>query len=449
MNARSVLCLFVALAAGCAIHPEGESEERDRAAAALSAMDQATDPAALPADPSLSDYLGAAFHADAGLRSRYWEWRAAIERIPQVASPPNPALSFDWLFSDEHMKAWDRTTLGLSNDPMTNIQLPSKLEVAGQQALEEARAAGERFEAAKFKLQSDVIALYVDLALHAEMMRTQQDTVELLSLAAQQTSSRLVTGGGSDEVLRAQDELAVARNELETLHAQIPILVARMNALLGRDPGAAVPLPRSMPEPRPLPARDDELLALAAERSPELAALARQVAGREDALELARQARIPDFGLDLSITGNESRMFGGMLTLPLRDEAIEAGIEQALAELEAARAAQQQYSRDLAASVILDLTVLRSTERQAALFRESLVPHAELLARTSSASFAAGRVGLADLIMAQRSLLGARLTLLELTAEREKALAALETWSLLDVETLVHPRPASSASMAP
>jgi len=424
-------------AAACAVHPAGEAEERERAAAALRELDEPAELPPLPGEPSLRDCLRTAFHADAELRARYWEWRAAIERIPQEASPPNPAFSFSHLFSNERMSAWDRTTLGLSNDPMSNLPFPAKLATAGRRALAEAVAAGRRFEAAKFNLQAEVTSLYLDLALHGEQIRAQEETVALLRLAAADAGSRLRAGRAApEEALRAQDEVDRALNVLESLHAQLPVLAARMNVRLGRDARAPLPLPRELPDPVPLAAPDDEIIALAAQRSPELEALAHEVAGREDALELARQAWIPDFGLGFGLTGSVARSLGGMVVLPLRAEAIEAGIEEARARLRAAEAEREKYARDLAASFVLDLVILHDTERQVELFRDLLVPRAGTVARTAESSQATGRGTLADVVMARRAEVDARFMLAQLRAEREKALAAIESWSSLDVEAL-------------
>jgi outer membrane protein TolC len=264
--------------------------------------------------------------------------------------------------------------------------------------------------------------------------------VGLIQLAAGEAGARLAGGSAQDELLRAQSGLDLAHSELANLHAQMPVLVARMNAFLGRAPDAPVPLPVALPHTPSLAAPDAEILARAAERSPELAALASEIAGREDALDLARQAEIPDFGLSFSLTGSAMRSLGGMLTLPLRREAIQGGIDEADALLEAARAARTQYSRDLAASVVLDLVVLRSTERQAALFRDVLVPRAELLARSAESALAAGRGDMTDVLEARRALIDARRTLAELAAEHEKACAAIESASDLDLDSLMHPR---------
>ena len=81
----------------------------------------------LPENPTPEEYLRFAFLRNADLHTRYWEWRAAIERVPQDSSFPNVALPFSVLFSGGNMKLWDRTTLGLSNDPMSDIPFPTKL----------------------------------------------------------------------------------------------------------------------------------------------------------------------------------------------------------------------------------------------------------------------------------------------------------------------------------
>ncbi len=429
--------LFVPLGAACAIHPRGEREERARALEAGRGFEKDAEPLPLPEEPASEDYLRRAFFASATLRQRYWEWRAALERIPQEASPPNLALTFSTLFNDDNLKAWDRTTLFLSNDPMTNIPLPSKLATAGRRALEEARAAGLRFEAEKFRLQAEVLSLYLDLALHGELIRIQEARIELLARRKGEAEAAVLSGRRTtQDLLAAQDELDRADSELKTLHAQLPPLAARMNTLIGRGPYERVPLPDSIPEPRPITAGDAELIALAAERSPELAALAREVAGKEEALELARLSRLPDINPLVSVTGSVSQTLGAMLVLPTRVEAIRAGIEGAQAMLAAAQAAREQYARDLAASFVLNLLVLHNSERQARLFEETFIPRAELAIELSQASYIAGQVSLSEAVEPELALLDARLARARFLTEREKALVAIETWSALDVEAL-------------
>jgi hypothetical protein len=62
-------------------------------------------------------------------------------------------------------------------------------------------------------------------------------------------------------------------------------------------------LPANLPQPGQLDADDARLIAVAVDQNPSLAALARQVAGRRDAVELAKAAFLPNFVPAGSITG--------------------------------------------------------------------------------------------------------------------------------------------------
>jgi cobalt-zinc-cadmium efflux system outer membrane protein len=430
--------------AGCAIHPKGEKEEREKIESAGVPYTRRAEPPLLPEKPGPDDYLRHAFLSNADLEARYWEWKAAIEQVPQDASLPNAAISFDSMFSGGAMKAWDRTTLGISNEPMSMIPFPTKLAAAGRRALEAARAAGLRFEAAKFALQGNVLSAYHDLALLAESIRIGEENVALLGLIVGQAEARVGAGTSSQQdLLAAQTELDLARNDLENLRSRVPPAAARLNALVGRPADAPVPLPDALPEPRPLPLSDADLIRLGSERSPELSALAREVAGREVALSLARQAYIPDIGLSFSFTGSISQTVGGMLTIPIRLEAIRAGVEQARAGLRAAQAARTQYKRDLAASFVLNLYTLRNDERQVSLFEGMILPRTRQAVDLARTAFAVGRIPFLELLEAQRTLLDVRLALAQIRTEREKALAAIETWSAVDVEAM-RPGPARS-----
>lgn len=422
----------------CAVHVEGTREERERAEAVGRELEPETPPPALSEDPSLEEYLALAFHESSLLRQRYWEWRAAIERVPQAASAPDLALSFSQAVGTGG-SFWDNTTVMLQNSPMAMLPVPSKLEAAGRRALEEARAAGLRFDAERLHLQAAVTDLYLDLALHGVLMELQHEELGVRELASRAVELRVETGEASQqEALAAHSALDMARDGVAALHAELPSLTGRLNALLGRHPLHPVPFPSSLPEPRPLGATDVEILEQAARRSPELAALAHEVAGREAGLELATLARYPDLGFLLGVTGSVSRTFGGMVTMPLRREAIRAGIAEAEAAVRAAEEARTRYERDLAATFAIDLFVLHGAERQAALFEHTLLPRAETGVSLARASFETGQGGLAELGAAELERLDVLRTLAGLRIEREKAWSALATWSPLDVGAL-HP----------
>jgi outer membrane protein TolC len=433
----SLLLVCLLLLSGCALRPAGEKELREQAEERGRAWGERVEPTPLPERPTAMECLRHAFLANAGLQRAYWEWRAAVEQVPQDSSWPRAMLSFNTLFSEGNAKLWDRTTVGLSNDPMTSIPWPGKLSTAGRRALEQARAAGARFAQAKFDLQGRVLTAYAELALLGESIRVREEELALLRLSIAQASTRAETAAaGRQEMLKYENALDIAQNELSNLRAQVPAGVARFNALLGRPAGAAFALPESQPAARALPAEDAPLLKAAADRSPELAALAHETAARREVLALAKLAWMPDFSLSAGITGSVSQMIGAGVALPTQVEAIRAGIAQAEAAIQSAELARKQSERDLAAGVIVNLYALRNAERQRALFEETLVPRAQQIVALTQAAYASGRAPFGEIIEAQRALLGLRLALAGLRAEREKSLVAIETLAAVDVEAV-------------
>jgi outer membrane protein TolC len=434
-NTNRVLGLAVALAlavslTSCALHPKGEREERERAHKAY----VKAEPEPLAADASLEQILKRAYQANADLERLYWEWIAALETIPQEASPgTNLAFSVESMF-EEGKTSLSRTTLGVGNDPMSNLPWPGKLSTAGARSLEKARAAGFRFEAGKLELRARVLGAYYAYALLAETLRLKQREASLLEIAADATEGPVRAGTASaNELLMAQSRRDLAINDLENLKATVPGNLAGLNALLGREATAPLDLPRELPAARGLPYTDAEILGFLAERNPELAALAEEAAANEQAVKLARQQYIPDLGLaaggDLDgIT--QSLMV--MITAPLvRHEAIEASIRQAQAELEASRAMRRQAEKDLTAQAVLALYDLRNAERQVALFETTLIPRLAQTVETTHKAFAVGRASLVDVVEARQMLLKMRIMAAEMRMGRESMLAEIESLAVI------------------
>ena len=323
---RPIPILVLLSLAGCAIHPRGEREERaraERAGAPYSKPFEERDLPVLGPDASLEDSIRYALLSNADLEAKFFDWKAAIERIPQEASPPGTgAIAFSEVLNGG-ASLWNRTTLLLQTEPMENLPFPGKLATAGRRALEEARAAGLRFDRARYALEAEVVRAFVEIAHHHELVGLRQEEIALLDRVASTAEARTRSGSApQQDWLKARTELDLARNEIRNLESEEPGLRARVNALLARAPDSRVDA--RLPEPRGLPFPDDQVFRVVAERNPELAALAHEVEGRREALDLARKAYLPDFALSAGITGGLSRMVGGMVTLPfLRREAIE------------------------------------------------------------------------------------------------------------------------------
>jgi outer membrane protein TolC len=439
---------------GCVLAPRGTAKEQARLEAEgapfKSPLERRSLPD-LPDEPDWRDVLRRSFLANGDLEASYFEWAAAVARIQQAGGYPNTplAVNFSYMFSGERMKSFDRTTVNVGPDPMENLAFPTKVYQAAKVALADARAAGQRFSAAKFDLQRKVLNAWYDYALLAERARIRQANVDLLRLISQTAVGRVQAGAAQQDLLRAEVEQRRAEDELRGMEAELPQMRAMLNAMMARPPEAPLAPPKRIPVARALPADDARLFALAAERNPELAALAHRVRGRSDALELARMQYIPDINPFAGFTGTASQLVGLGLSIPTFLPEVEGMVKEARADLRATQAMYRQAKLDRAAQVVAAVYAMRNSERQAELFEQRIGPAAERIVDNTRQSYATGTGSFLDLVDAQRTLLEVRLTAVEARAAREKSLADLEALLGLDVETLTSAATRPATARAP
>ena len=418
---------------GCTAHPPGESDERKAALAAGKPFEGRFDQRNIPplsVDPSLEDLVRYALLSNAELEQKYWEWRSAIEQIPQDGTQAtNLALSINQGFS-RGSTGIDRTTLSGGNDPMTDIVLPAKLSTAARRALENARASGFRFRKAQLDLRSKVISAYCDYALTAELIRLEQSNGQLLKTTANVVEARNRAGGaGQQDLLKALTEVDLSANEVSAMQAQLPGQSAVVNALLGRPSWAELPIPAQLPPSKPFAYTDEKVRALAeAQDSPEQSAMAREIAGRKEGRALAKLQYLPDFsvGVGTDLAGIGQSLLG-VATVPyLRHEAIDAAVAQAEANLRASEAMRRQAGNDQNARMIMDIRALRDADRQLGFFDKTILPRTRRIVAISRSAYETGRATLLELIDSQRSLIAIERLVANLRVSREKRLADLE-----------------------
>jgi outer membrane protein, heavy metal efflux system len=438
------LIILPIVVTGCVLAPKEAEHEQAR-------LDQAGNvysrPIAQRELPELSDQptwreiLHRAFLANGDLEAAYWEWAMAVSRIQQAGAYPNSPVTvgFEYMFSDESMKAWDRTTLSAGFDASQSLLLPNKVYQSAKVATRDAQAAGERFAAAKFDLQRRVLNAWIDYSLLAEQVRIQRANADLLKLLNETAAGRVQAGGPQQDLLRTDIEYRMSDDELRTLESELPRVLAMLNALLGRPADAPLPAPSSIPDPRPIPADDATLLAIGVGANPELTALAFRTRGRADALERARMEYLPDINPFAAITGDVSQVVGVGVMLPTVLPRIRGMVKEARADLRRVQAIARQTGLDRAAEFVAAVYALRNSERQAALFEKQILPAAERVLENARQSYTAGTGAYLDLIDAQRTLLDVRLTIAEAKAAREKSLADLEALAGVDIETLARP----------
>lgn len=426
----------------CVLAPRGLDEERDRLHDAGPSFEEPVESRTLPplsARPTCRELLQRAFLTNGEIEAAWQEWRAALARVTREATWPAPGveLGLEHMFSDENMTAWDRTTVMAGFDAMEALDWPSTTKTRGRAALEEARAAGERFRARKFALQRRFLETWIECTSLREDIRLSLESLSLLRLASDAAARAAASGGDEREILRARAEVARAEDELARMRAMEARAVVELGMLVGGTEPVSVDPPPGPPARRTLAATDAQLYEVAARENPMLAEWTREVAGRADMLEVARAAWLPDLKPSAGFTGGVSQFVGLSITLPTAVPAIRAAIEEARADLARAEALSRQARTDARATLTSELIALREAERASAYLETTLLPLLTRMSASTRNAYAGGRVRQRDWLEALQMELEARRAALAAAAAREISLARIEETLGVDLETVV------------
>jgi len=415
------------LLAGCVLAPKGLDDEQQALAREDHEWSKPVAERALPelsAEPTIEELLRRAELANPELERAWQDWRGALARVISESSWPDTNLSLSLeqlLFGGLD---FDRTTIGLAFDPM--LTLPSKVAARGKQAFDEARTAGERFRALRVDVRLRVRVAWQELWLAEQQAEAEEELVALLGLRKNAAETGVAAGDSPRELLKLEFETRLTDDEKFRRRVDVGSRKARLNALLARASDAPLALPAAPLPARLLPTDDAALFAAAAQLDPSLAVLAAELAGREDALEVARQRFLPDLSPMASFTGDDTQSLGLEIGIPLNLQGLRAGLEEARAAIASVAAAQRGRRLDSAAELTAQLLAFREAERTLDCCENLIEPLAQRIAASSEASYSAGTLTQREWLEALALQSEARIAVAEARAQRELALARIE-----------------------
>ncbi len=158
---------------------------------------------------SLDDYLTQAGQQNAGLKALFNDYMAALEKVPQAKSLPDPVMAFGYFLSPVE------TRVGAQEFRISASQmLPwfGELKAREQASIYMAKAKYEAFISARDKLYLDVKKLYFQLFYLEESIRTTDENIVLVKSMKDLATIKFESGkAGMVDVLRADMEI----NKLE------------------------------------------------------------------------------------------------------------------------------------------------------------------------------------------------------------------------------------------
>jgi len=403
---------------------------------ARSERDRAAVPG-LGGDASPDEYVRYALYHSPEVEAAYQRWRAATERLPQVAALPDPRLSFGFFLDEVETRTGpQQARIGVSQ----TFPWPGRLASQRDAASRAAAAAWRRFEAARLAVTERVVSTLHDLAYLDGAIAITEENLDLVRSFEEVLRARYRVGAGSHpELIRAQVELGQLEDRLAELRAMRPAFVAELNAALNRASDESVGTLASLPG-RVASVNAEGLAQIAHRSNPVLLELDERIAERRVQTEVARQEGLPDLtiGLDYIVTddamdssipesGDDPILLSFGINVPLWRQKYDAGVREALARRLAVSHERTSEANRIAASIRRAWFEHTDADRRVRLYERTLIPKAKQSLRASLAGFRAGESGFLDLLDTERTLLEFAIAAERARADRGKALARLNT----------------------
>ena len=315
---------------------------------------------------------------------------------------------------------------------MQAIPLWGKRDLRRDVATADSQQAAARVGATWSDLASRLKGVYAQYYLAAGTERITREVVDLLARLEQLAQARYAGGlAAQQDAIRAQLEQTAVRAELIGLDNDKRQRRARLNALLGREPGAPLAEPLAM---RPLPAVSVFDAAALAQRAqavnPALAAEAARLRSAQSNRELVQKNRYPDINVGLVPTQVGSRIttWGLMfeVNIPLQQESRRSQEREAEGMVSAQASRAQALASQLLGELGENLSALDAARRNEALVSTQLLPQSELSFRAALAAYETGKVDFATLLDAQRQIRRARQERLKAQVDAQMRLAEIE-----------------------
>lgn len=242
---------------------------------------------------SINDYYIIAAENNPELKAKYKEFEAAMQKIPQVSSLPDPNLSMGYFISPVE------TRLGPQNMRFSLSQMfPwfGTLKAQKNAATLMAESKYQAFLNAKNQLYSQVATAYYPLYELLKLKDIEQENIKILESYKNIANAKFENGKGSlVDVLRVDIMIKDAQTNLDILTKKEPALTSWLNSILNRKYNEKIVISKDLQIMElPMEYRKDSITT-----NPILQELELKKQASEVAIEVARKQGLPKLGLGL------------------------------------------------------------------------------------------------------------------------------------------------------
>lgn len=192
----------------------------------------------------LQNYLVEAAENNPGLKGKFNEYQAALEKIPQAGAFPDPQITFGYFIQPVE------TRLGPQKARISLSQMFPWFGTSGAKedaAAEMARSKYEMFEEAKVRLFYDVKSTWYNLYYTTKTIAVTAGNLKIMNTLRELALAKVESGSAlASDVLRAEMEIADLENQLLFLKDSYLEQQTSFNNLLNVDKTRMVSIPDSL-----------------------------------------------------------------------------------------------------------------------------------------------------------------------------------------------------------
>ena len=253
----------------------------------------------------IDDYLAEAANNNPGLKSKFNDYMASLEKVPQVGALPDPQVTFGYFIQPVE------TRVGPQKARISASQMFPWFGTLGARkdaATEMAKSKYEQFEDSKSRLFYDVKSTYYNLYFTGKGVDITLENINILNIFRKLALIKVESGlASSVDVLRVEMEIADLENQLALLRDNQLVLQTAFNNLLNVDDLRAVSLPDSL-ENKDFDLTREAALDSLHTRNHQLSQIEHMAASYDQQELVARRAGKPSLmlGIDYMVIGKSS-----------------------------------------------------------------------------------------------------------------------------------------------
>jgi cobalt-zinc-cadmium efflux system outer membrane protein len=333
-------------------------------------------------------------------------------------------LSQPWNYNDaQNMFSISQTLPGVGKRALRTSVAQSDVDVAKAQ-----------LDQVRLEVSVRVHKAFDDMLLANDEMRIHDEHVGIARQAIEAAHIKYTVGKvPQQDMLKAQVALTALAEHMIRFDHDADLARARLNTLLGRDPGAPLLVTGEFAVLIPLPSAQ-KLDEIALQSRPDLIAAEQEAERSHKEQSLAKKAYTPDFtisaGYMLMPPGSNMRnnyMVEGSMNLPwLNHRKHDAEIAEATAQA-TEQDGELAAMRNEAFGQIQDALVeAQAAQKLAHMYHDQLRPQAEVTLQSSAIAYENNKTDLLDLLDSQMTVINVDLAWLDAVADFDARLADLE-----------------------